>query len=74
MKQYLERMVNEYNDLQDKIRKLIVFILECEETSRVEKHELLDLKEQLEHMQQYKYVLERRLIKKNLIPKVTWQD
>ena len=71
---YLKRMVDEYNDLQEKISKLIKFIQQQEFMRDITTDALSDLKEQVIAMQQYKQALEKRLIKNNLIPKITWQN
>jgi predicted nuclease with TOPRIM domain len=71
---YLKKMVDEYNDLQEKISKLIKFIQQQELMRDITTDALSDLKEQVIAMQQYKQALEKRLIKNNLIPKITWQN
>ena len=74
MQDHIIIMADEYNDLQEKIAKLVKFIQKQELMRDITTDALSDLKEQVIAMQQYKQALEKRLIKNNLIPKIVWQN
>ena len=60
MEPFVERMVKEYYDLNDKIKKLLSFIL-SEKCKELPQEEQDDLSEQFHAMSCYRHILSRRL-------------
>ncbi len=62
MSNFKERLLKEHTELESRIEKLTTFVT-GQDIEKLPEIERLDLKEQLLHMQNYFYVLHKRVLR-----------